>query len=111
MSTRMGRGASVAMTGNTRKASSRNLQRNFEPTDRIVALIEEARGEIRRAAAVDDGRAYHVSPLAQRDALRDAVVDHALAIVVERDDRFAVEPPSRRGVRADREAHVPHLAR
>ena len=47
----------------------------------------------------------------QREALRYAVVDDCLPIVVEGDDLLTVEPPDRSGVRANRETHVRHFVR
>src|SRR6185295_593383 len=71
ISSRTGRGSTCA-----------RLWRHAEPLDGLVVLVEEAGAEIRGAAAVDDGGTDDVAALAQCEALRDSVIDHALAIVV-----------------------------
>ncbi len=50
-------------------------------------------------------------PLLQREALRHAVVDDRLAVVVDPDHLLAVDPPDRGGVRSNRQAHAAHLPR
>src|SRR6185295_14938679 len=87
------------------------LQLHDQAHDGLTVLVEETRAEIGGATAVDDGGADDVATLVQGYALRDSVVDHALAVIVERDHRLAIEPPARRGVRADGETHARNLAR
>lgn len=56
------------------------LQTSLESDERSIVLVEESGEEIRRATAVNDGGADDIAPLAQREAARDAVIDHTLTV-------------------------------
>src|SRR5689334_13032297 len=83
----------ASTTSARRRRSGCAAERNRQALQRPVVFVEKTCAEIGSAAAVDDSGTNHVAALAQRQALRHAVVDHGLPVVVERDDSRAVEPP------------------
>jgi len=82
-----------------------------EILDRITIFINKSDAEIAHAGAVDDGAANDVSALVEREAFGDAVIHHHAPIAEEVHGFLAVEPPHRRRIGTDGQAHVPHLPR
>jgi hypothetical protein len=53
----------------------------------------------------------YVRPLVESEPLGDAIDNDGLAIAIDTDDLFAVDPPHRRRIGADSLSHIPHPAR
>lgn len=96
---------SVTSTGVEPSRLSRDplfRQSHRNPPDWTVVRVEEPRAEIRGAARIDDGRTDGIQSLCEGHPLRDTVVDDRLTIAVDADHLFAIEPPDRSSVGANR---------
>src|SRR4029078_11891522 len=100
--------SSTAIIRQRSEVTSADRHRRAQRGDWPILLVEKPRAEALPPPRVDNRAADHVAPLVQRQPLRDAIVDHGLAIVVERSRFLAIDPPHRRGVRADRQAPAAH---
>src|SRR5262249_47706236 len=78
---------------------------------RLVLSVEKPCAEVSGPSAVGNRGAHYVRPLVESEPLGDAIVNDGLAIAINTDDLFAVDPPHRRRVGTDSQSHITHLAR
>jgi len=80
-----------------------------ETSDWLVVGIKESGAKIRRSTAVHHGATDDIRAFLERDALRDAVINHGLPVAVNTDDFLAVHPPNGGGIGTDGQPDARHF--